>query len=476
MKTKPLPIIKPSDAKSWSLCARRVWLDNKAGLGLTKVENAFEQLIIDRGIRHERRVLDQLSQSLECRTAKSPEHTNELIAKRIPVIYQAQLNDEKNGIIGNPDFLILHESGEYQAADAKLSLNGAKKEIRAQLGLYRRMLGNGLPAIAFLGNGEEYLVEDSDDSVAEQFLADMRRILSSDEEPFVRYSHSKCSACPYCDYCKPKFEAAEDPSLLYGLNAKAALGLEKEGIGTISQLASSDPKNIPDIPHLKGFKKKQRAVLQAKAHLSGDSYQLRSITLPAGQWVHFDIEDNPLTDDGEKHVYLWGFLLPEGNKFEFVWTDNEEQDKQGWLEFLKRVDLYRSRYPNLNLAHYSHHEKTTIQKYAQRYEMEDQPTVSYLLGDQSPLFDLQKPILDALVLPLQGYGLKDICKHPNLVNYQWRDEDSGSQWSVVQFHRYLEETNIARRNQLKADILSYNQDDVTATHHLEQWLRKHYSA
>jgi len=48
-----IPLIKPSDAKSWSLCARRVWLDNKAGFKLASVENAFEQLIIDLGLAHE---------------------------------------------------------------------------------------------------------------------------------------------------------------------------------------------------------------------------------------------------------------------------------------------------------------------------------------------------------------------------------------------------------------------------------------
>ena len=55
---------------------------------------------------------------------------------------------------------------------------------------------------------------------------------------------------------------------------------------------------------------------------------------------------------------------------------------------------------------------------------------------------LQKPVLKSLVLPLQGYGLRDICKHPDLVNYQWQDDDASSQWSVVQFNQYLVETEL----------------------------------
>jgi len=157
--------------------------------------------------------------------------------------------------------------------------------------------------------------------------------------------------------------------------------------------------------------------------------------------------------------------------FEYDWTDHSDDDEIGWLRFLDRIEQYRMRFPKLILAHYSFHERSTISAYANRYAMEDNATVQYLLGGDSPLFDLRIPIIENLVLPLQGYGLKDICKHPDLVNFQWQDDDSGSQWSVVQFNRFLSETDADRRAQLKADILSYNRDDVTATLRLEQWLR-----
>lgn len=157
--------------------------------------------------------------------------------------------------------------------------------------------------------------------------------------------------------------------------------------------------------------------------------------------------------------------------FEYVWTDHDDEDERGWLEFVGQIERYNRQYPDLILAHYSSHERSTIRAYAKRYGMEDHPTVVYLLGNESPLFDLQKPVLASLVLPLQGYGLKDICKHPDLVNFQWQDEESGSQWSVVQFNRFLAEPNSEARARLKEEILGYNRDDVTATRRLEEWLR-----
>lgn len=57
------------------------------------------------------------------------------------------------------------------------------------------------------------------------------------------------------------------------------------------------------------------------------------------------------------------------------------------------------------------------------------------------------------------------------MNFQWEDDSSGSQWSVVQFNRFLDEPDPAKKAKLKAEILGYNRDDVIATRRLEEWLR-----
>lgn len=466
-------IIKPSDAVAWDSCKRRAWLDNYEPEGVDVSLEAFDQLVIDLGNQHELNVLAALKSEYEVLTANSVEHTRDLMARGVDVIYQAQLFDEALSLIGYPDFLIRNDDGRYQTADAKLSLSADKKAIQIQLGCYRRLLGNDLPAIVFLGDGSQARVTEAADRFTNEFITSMRSMLESNSQPEVGYSHSKCSACPYVEHCKPQFVSNQDLTLLYGIDGRAAKGLERAGIGTISALADSNPASIPDVPYLKGDEKKQRAVLQAKSWFSSEYHQLSDIDLPEGTWVHFDIEDNPLTASGEKHVYLWGFLLPDYSdaQYEFVWTDSEEQDHAGWQAFLEKVAHYRERFPNLILAHYANHERTTIDQYATRYAMHEHPIVQWLLGSDSPLFDIQKPVKNNLVLPLQGYGLKDICKHKDLVNFQWSDDGSGSQWSIVQFINYLHAENADEKAALKEDILGYNRDDVIATRRLEEWLR-----
>lgn len=470
--------IRASDAVAWSSCIRRAWLDITSDRDPETPIDEFEKLVMDMGLRHEASVLDSLKETKRVEVAQSVTHTAELMAAKTEVIYQAQLRDDVEGFIGFPDFLILADSGNYQAADAKLSLNEEKKEIQVQLAFYRRLLGNNEVAKVYLGDGSEATIGDEADKTLDKFIEEMRLSLASGTEPNVRYSHSKCRACPYYEHCTPNFEKREEISLLYGIQGRAVDGLEKSGITTISDLSTKDTDSVPDVPYLKGADKKYRAILQAKSYFSGEVFQLSPVVLPEGSWIHFDIEDNPLTNSGEKHVYLWGFLVPDYNDtdFEYVWTDEASQDKDGWLAFLAKIESYRNQYSDLILAHYSAHERSTIKGYAKRYDMEDDATVQYLLGDDSPLFDMQKPVLDNLVLPLQGYGLKDICKHKGLVNFQWEDESSGSQWSVVQFNRFLDETNPTQKEHLKNQILGYNRDDVIATRKLEEWLREKFMA
>ncbi len=466
-------LIKPSDATVWATCIRRVWLD-KHQVGQVKIEiSDFDQLLRDSGTEHEITILAKLQQEYEVHKAHSIEHTRELMLQNVPVIYQARLLDEQRGLIGYPDFLILHESGDYQAADAKLSHSANKKNIQIQLGLYRKILNNQLPTLVFLGDGNTATLGDEVNPHVDKFISAMQEILSMDEQPNVRYSHSKCVICPYYEQCTSKFEAVEDISLIYGIHGKSANHLASAGLSTITQLAHSRIEDVPDVPYLKGHKKKHHAILQAKAYQTGEVYQLNDITLPEGTWIHFDIEDNPLTPTRERHVYLWGLLTApySNNDYDYIWTNDESQDYQGWIHFLEKIDRYRAQHPTLIIAHYSNHERTTIKKYAERYAMKDHKTVLWLLGNDSPLFDMQKPVVNNLVLPLQGYGLKDICKHKDLVNFQWQDEDSGSQWSVVQFNRFLATTDPHEKMKLKKEILNYNRDDVMATRRLEEWLR-----
>lgn len=466
--------INPSDVHSLSHCARRLWYEYNSPPGIEAAAmNPFDALVVSMGNAYEQTVKERLAATADIVTAQSKEHTDTLMAEGAPIIYQAKLVDQVNQFLGYPDFLIRQPDGRYQAADAKLARK-VDDEIAIQLGFYRRLLGNGLPALAYLGTGEISEVGDESNPDVNTYITEIYSVLAETEPPLVRYSETKCKACPFYGVCQPAFTEKEELTLIYGIDSRSAPGLEKHGIETITALAAADPETIPDIPYLKGHEKKQRAVLQAKAWKTGEMFKLKDIALPGGTWIHFDVETNPLTPHGEDHVYLWGFLKPgyKPDDFDYVWTDTHNDERAGWDAFLAKVECYRSQWSDLRLVHYSNYERVKIKECATRYGMEAYPTVAWLLDEENgPLFDLQKPVRDSLILPVAGYGLKAICKHENLVDFQWEDDDSGSQWSVVQYVGFLHETDPVKKGAMKQAILTYNRDDVIATRRLEEWLK-----
>lgn len=466
-------LINAGDAKAWKLCKRRVWYDHYPPAEMEPDQDRFEILIQQAGEAHESKVLRLLSERGEPVEARSAEHTRELIARQTPVIYQPVACDRENRLIGKPDFLLLI-GDQYQVADAKLANSLTNRpDLMIQLGLYRWLFRTELPALAYLGSGAIEQVGPEADRQCRLFLEDMQRLLRCREAPEALFAYSKCNACPYRELCVPEFEAREDLSLLYGLDPRSVPGLIEQGITCIGDLASANPQALQDVPYLKGVERKQRAVWQAQSYRSGRMRVVERINLPEGTWIHFDVETNPLSDLGSE-VYLWGMLPPPyaSSAFEYVWSEGGElQDYQGWSDFLQLVSGYRERYPNLVLAHFANFEVTQIKTYAQRYDMLDDERVRWLLGSDTPLFDLREVVRKSLVLPLQSYGLKAICKSPQLVNFQWELEESGSQWSVVRYIDYLNELDEQKKIAIKAEILSYNRDDVKATRALEEWLR-----
>ncbi len=466
--------ISASDIHSFRHCVRRFWYAHHPPAGLLETDqDPFEALQQEMGSTHEQAVLSHLAQGCQVGVAQSVEQTNELMRSGIEIIYQAQLVDETRRLFGKPDFLFRTDEGDYQAADAKLA-RSMKTRTGIQIAFYRQLLGNEHQALVFLGDGSVAEVGVEYDTKLEEFLRKAREIVDCEVRPSAHYSVSKCSQCLFHEICKSEFEQEEELSLLYGIHGRSVPALHGAGIETISDLAAREPHTIPDIPHLKRADKKVRAVLQARTWKSGKLSKLKEIELPGGTWVHFDVESNPFNDAGMDHVYLWGLLKPGyGNSdFDYAWSDSIQDDRKAFEEFLGLVEQYRSRWSDLRLIHFSPFERTQLKSYSRRYELRDHPAILWLLDEEhGPLFDIKTAVMDCLILPLGRYGLKDICKHPALVNFQWEDEGSGSQWSIVQYINFLNEKNLEKRKLIKEKILTYNRDDVLATRKLEEWLR-----
>lgn len=455
------------DAIAWASCRRRVWYDYHRPDGFIEKEDPFEALMQEKGLVHEQNIVDQLG---PMETAASAKHTQELMHRRTPLIYQGLLVDEDLGVFCRPDFLRL-EGDEYRAEDAKYASKIHDKPGQlAQLGCYDIVLGSTHRARAILIDGESYELEDKHIKKAKTFIEDMSVLVSQGDRPAANFVESKCKACPYKDVCVPEFKQNNNLGLNYFVDNRALPGLAEKGIRDLKDMAKANPDVFDDVPYMKRAEKRRNAVLQAQSLLERRVIRLTKTKLPQGQSIHFDVETYPFGADGKEIVYLWGMLVPPygPEDFEYVWADQED-DEKGFLSFLDRIETYRDRFEKPVLVHYSPFEIIKIKMYAARYGLEDHGVVQWLLGDENPFFDIKTAISDSLILPVTGYGLKPICKSPELVNFQWELEESGSQWSVVKYEAYLN-ASASERESLKEEILSYNRDDVRGTRAQEVWL------
>lgn len=74
-------------------------------------------------------------------------------------------------------------------------------------------------------------------------------------------------------------------------------------------------------------------------------------------------------------------------------------------------------------------------------------------------------MIDAVVLPLYFYTLKDIAKY---IGYTWDDPNAGGAESVAWYDEWLNKGDRAMLDR----IIRYNEDDVRATMLLHDWLAK----
>lgn len=464
-------LIYASDAHQWDHCLRQAWFLFHPLEGPELEDDHFGKLIRALGEEHEAAILRTFVNPV---TAESAAHTQALMKDLAPVIYQPRFIDESLGLAGNPDFLILSEDG-YQVADAKLAMSVDKnRAIKTQLGVYQLLSKSPLAPIVFLGDGEACEVGEDISSLAQRFLADMQTVSMQDELPDTHFGFSKCQGCTFYDVCLPTFEQQDDLTLSPAIDARTAEQLKRQGFTTLADVAGASVVDIAEAPYLRSADKRQRVISQAKSLKTGKPIRRVVSEWPTGTMVHFDVESDPMAADGAGEVYLWGLLGPsyDAENYDAVWRETD--DLATWQAFLGTAAKYKARYPDLLLVHYSHYERVQIEHYAERYSAIDDPIVQWLLAEDGPLWDLQKFLKLNYILPVRSYGLKAICKDPRLANFQWRVEESGSQWSVVRYYDYVEalaQGKITEAETIRTEILLYNEDDVRATAAVVAWLR-----
>lgn len=448
---------------------------------------------------------DQVQQPLE----RSMAATLELMDRGVPVIYQGVLRGGSGAMdfSGRPDFLLRSDyrfeftdrglsaqqvdgwSGGYTAWDAKLSTT-AKPEYQNQVGLYVDVLrelelaaprGHGL----LLGSRE--LAEFNADVLLAQMIEERNRYLKQvfdflEEDPqrieeigeLICDASSYCLICEYPALCQDQRLQTNHLQLVFGITKNQIDSLRRSGIKTVAELAEfTGPAEKLTGDQLERLSRQAR--LQQAGYESGEArYELldpAALDVLAKEDpgdIFFDIEGFSFGVPGGIE-YLFGYTaIDNGTEFHWLWADTREQERELFQSFMREILNRLERFPDAKIYHYANYEQAALRRLAERHEMFE-VEVERLLG--SDVFvDLFNVVKKALVISQESYSIKKLENYYSFDRVSEVKEAMGSMEYYDQYLTALQTDPVAAEN-LKRQVIAYNQDDCASTLALVRWLR-----
>lgn len=460
-------------------CERRLWLRTHAPT-LAAPPSDFDRLIWEKGREHEQAVRDRFGDVAGPifhgqRVEDAAAETARLLAETRATLYQPLFLARDGTRVGVPDF-VFREDGGLVVHDAKLAVNlDEHREIALQMAHYAHLVEDalGTPAARLeITNGKLEVIEVPalDGDGYEHAVARAAELISGRAEPTLIKSHSTCAECPFYDHCWPQAVAERRIEVLVDVNAKVAPLLHDLGIRTIEELAAREPHEI----RIKGIAGMAEAIVaEARAHREDRAVWLAPPELPGYPLVWFDLEGDPEGEEVDKAIYLWGLAVDDGvhtPKPEAIVADGDDLGgRRAWERFVQRAQEVFARHPQARWVHYHSYEKVWVRKYLELYGA----PAGFAERMEAALFDLYyKVVRKAVRLPLHSYSIKKVAQW---VGFRWRNPESGSAWSIVQYQQARASRDAAERARLIGEIVSYNQDDLEAMRRVWKWFAAHGS-
>ena len=251
---------------------------------------------------------------------------------------------------------------------------------------------------------------------------------------------------------------------------------ESRGITTVGDLDLLERRTVAVTGLRVGFL--PGLIDQARAAIAGRPLLRRGvdrIDVPRA-----DVEIDVDMENSESGVYLWGVRISRTGEpgaaspsyLPFVSWDTPGPDAEAeifarfwtWMTDLREATLAGSR----SFAAYCYSSAENNQMLRIAGQSSSGPTVSevadFIAGPH--WVDLHA-VIKSQIITGGGLGLKRIAP---LAGFTWRDEDPGGDQSMVWYGRAVNHPDPAVREENRARLLAYNEDDVEATAAIREWL------
>jgi len=282
----------------------------------------------------------------------------------------------------------------------------------------------------------------------------------------------KCAQCRWSTHCDAQRLADDHLCQVAGISRLQTRRLVAGGIPSMTALA-----NYPDAAAVSRMtaptlaRLRTQARMQAKGKAEGTpSWQPRADELergfrrlppPSAGDLYFDMEGDPLHEDGLE--YLFGVSFREAGKLQFraFWGHTRAEEKAAFEAFMDFVAARLQHHPDLHIYHYAAYENTALKRLMSLHGTRERE-VDQLLREQR-LVDLYRVVSEALVASTPSYSIKDIeafYRPPRA------GEVKNAGASIVAYEQWRESRDAA----LLEAIERYNEDDCDSTAGLHQWL------
>lgn len=459
-------MLTASHLYQYTSCPRWPWNEIHGDPAVRRGPSAFLKKLLADGITHEAAIYASLGPVQTAYVRGDSEagvaETMRLMREGCPRIGQAVLvaADGRKGVADllerRPGTSALGD-WTYEPVEIKTA-RAVKPVYRLQLAFYAHLLADvlgGWPARAHVilidGSRESFDLDDVRGTY-ESILEGLRDIAAGYEPPV--HIASTCGDCPWEPTCLPIAEATRDVSLTYGLQRRVAHGLRQRGIATLDALAELDPADVAQWTGV-GTAVARQLVTQARALQDGVSIRHGGTAFPDGpRDIYFDIEGDPEHDV----MYLFGVLVRDKDGTEAYRAFVAEQPAEEGRAFRELLDWFES-VPGATIYHYHHYERAALRQLGERHKVESARITALL----SRLRDLNRDLVQSVVLPVYSYSLKAVAKS---LGYRWSHPEASAAQSMFWYSSWLK----SGERRFLDWAVEYNADDCRATRVLKEWL------
>jgi uncharacterized protein len=485
--------ITASKLYNYIQCPHRVWRDIYGPQEEKQdEENAFLQLIWERGILHEKEIIASVGAYEDISEGAFDERidkTTKAMDEGAELIYQGVI--KYDDMVGIPDLLKKVSEKEYIPIDIKsgrgygdFSEDGEgklKKHYAVQLCMYADILkklgyATENKGIIIDGHGEyaDYGLDlplgKRDTRTYWQYYEEIKSEVSKlifDEVQNVPALGSVCKMCIWYTSCKKWCYEQDDLTKLFylGRNKRDALN-DIFGVVSTSQLSEMDLETLlamrkMEKEKLKGMQLGDKTLTQIHKRaqvLNNDKKPVfyEPIIFPKTDIeLYLDIENDPM----QGIVYLHGIYEKICDDERFVSFVAKTNDKEGEKQAFKELWGYLKSFEGKAHAvyYYSSYEKSIYKALGNLYPdvVTAEEVEEYFKQDH--VIDLYyDAIYSKTDWPLPSYSLKEIATY---LGFKWRDETPSGVLSIQWYNEYCEtqDESILQR------ILEYNEDDCKAS-------------